>query len=105
MTKLSKFYADSGPERIGFVLDDGKIVECENIHPEPEQGFEFRAEDLIEFENRAVASWHTHPNQDSNLSMSDYSGFRHWPKLKHYVIGNDGIRCFKVERGKVVEDE
>lgn len=99
------FYEDSGPERVGFVLIDDEVIELENISPEPEKGFVVRPEDLVLYEDRIKATWHTHPGESSNLSVDDYEGFMHWPKLKHYVIGNDGIKCFTVKDGALIEDE
>jgi proteasome lid subunit RPN8/RPN11 len=100
---LPDFYADKGPERVGFILDDGSLVEVENEDPNPEQGFSVCAEDLITFGERAVATWHTHPGASSNLSMLDASAFLCWPDLTHYVIGNDGIKSYAVTNGKVVQ--
>ena len=58
---LPLLWAPVGSERVGFILEDGELVEVENVCPEPEEGFEVRGEDLVEYAERAVASWHTHP--------------------------------------------
>lgn len=103
--ELISFYADIGPERVGFILRDETIVEVDNIAPNPENGFSVRADDIIRYEDEAIATWHTHPNSLANLSAEDYVGFRNYPLLRHYIVGKDGIRCFVVVNDTVVEDE
>lgn len=100
---LLEFYAAEGPERVGFILDDGAVVEVENVSGTPDTGFDICAEDLITFGERAVASFHTHPGASANLSVEDASTFLTWPNLKHYIIGNDGIRTFEVKGNQVVQ--
>lgn len=104
MQELLKFYAPDGPERAGFVLNDGTIVEVQNADPDPENACTIAPEDFITFEDCATATWHTHPGASSNLSVDDMFAFKNWPDLKHYVVGIDGVRCFRVERGKVLND-
>jgi proteasome lid subunit RPN8/RPN11 len=88
-------------ERCGLVLANGSCPEKPNIHPQPERGFMFRAEDLLENENSLVGSWHTHPGQSAALSHEDYNGFSQWPHLTHYIIGTDGVRAYRVIDGIV----
>jgi len=92
-----------GPERVGFILATGEIVEVENQCHEPDNGFEVSGEDLIKYPN-VVASWHTHPATDSNLSTNDWYGFRNWPEWIHLIIGTDGVTSYRVEQGRVLED-
>lgn len=89
-------------ERIGFVLKDGSIVEVENVCEEPTEGFDVKGEDIIKYAPIAAATWHTHPNEDSNLSANDYRTFLNWPELEHYIIGTDGVSKFVVEDGEVL---
>ena len=103
-TLLAEFYSSEGPERVGFILEDGSIVEVENVANDPVKGFDVCAEDLMVFAERAVASWHTHPGVKANLSNEDYSAFLGWSNLEHYVIGNDGIHQYVVTSdGQVTE--
>lgn len=88
-------------ERCGFILKTGEIVEVPNICAEPEQGFDMRGEDLIKYPAISSATWHTHPDEDSNLSAGDYVTFLNWPELDHYIIGNDGVTKFQVRDGDV----
>ena len=104
MSDLLKFYKPTGPERIGFVLKDGQIVECENVAAAPEDGFEFKPEDLIKYEKQVASSWHTHPGMSGNLSSDDYEGFLNWPDWKHIIIGNDGVSEYKVRGRSIVKD-
>lgn len=89
-------------ERCGLILKGSKIVELENIAPEPEKGFEISSNDIIKYEDEMVGSWHTHPDHDSNLSEKDYLGFLMWPNLKHYIIGTNGVSSYIVKDGIVI---
>jgi len=91
-----------GPERVGFILESGEIVEVQNICHEAENGFEVSGTDLVKHQH-AVATWHTHPSQDSNLSVNDYYGFRNWPEQTHIIIGTDGVSSYRVEGGRVLQ--
>ncbi len=92
-----------GPhERCGFILKSGEIVEVPNICNEPTGGFDMRGSDILQFAPISTATWHTHPDEDSNLSSGDYLTFLNWPELDHYIIGNDGVTKFYVSEGDVL---
>lgn len=93
---------DGEDERVGFILKDGTIVECQNISNSPSDSFEVTAESIIEHADQAVATWHTHPKSDNNLSMNDYHMFVSWPELRHYILGTNGCREYYVENGDVL---
>ena len=99
---LSPLYAPEGRERVGFVLEGNKIVEVQNVSPEPEEGFLVSEDDIEKWidPGGCLAVWHTHPGQSSNLSGEDYRTFMVWRNLKHFIIGNDGVRCFGYDEGK-----
>lgn len=101
--KLKKKY-DPHKERVGFVLKNGKIVEVDNVCEKPEEGFDVRGEDILKYTPQAKATWHTHPNADSNLSANDYETFMNWPELDHYIVGTDGVRRFYVEAGELLTE-
>jgi proteasome lid subunit RPN8/RPN11 len=99
--KMNSLY-EGETERCGFLLKSGELIECDNVHPEPTQGFDFKGEDLVLWTPQAAASWHTHPGADSVLSADDYHAFRSWPDLEHYIVGNDGVTKYYVEKGDVL---
>lgn len=106
MKALNIFYSDTGPERVGFILHDGKVVELDNICSDPENGFEISAEDIIQYEKDIKATWHTHPDATSNLSVDDYKAFLNYPDLDHYIIGRGkNISCYYVSDGKIFKRE
>lgn len=104
--RLLKRYNEDGPERLGFVLTRGRVVELVNAHDDPEFGAQFFSEDLFEYlysgKHETVATWHTHPSKTSNLSGEDYVAFRNHPQIKHYVIGNDGVTEYYIDEQRVV---
>lgn len=101
---LLPFLSSDGPERVGFVLDTGEIVEVENQCGMPEDGFEVSGADLMKYEDRAVASWHTHPGSDynANLTTADQQSFLDFPELRHYIVAQDGVRCYVIENDRVI---
>lgn len=102
--ELQGKYVDdpTAPERIGFVLRDGTIVELKNMCHDPANGFDFSGEDLLRYEDEALASWHTHTGKDCNLSTEDLNSFLNWPGLTHYIVGSDGVAAYAVEKGNVL---
>lgn len=101
---LQALYKPDGPERVGFILNDGTVVEVENIAEDPIKGFDVSDADLLALEDAMVASWHTHPGQTGNLSLDDHDSFLQWSHLVHHIIGNDGVWTFKVVDGIVLND-
>ncbi len=101
---FAKDLLNSPKERVGFVLDDSTIIEVENICADPEEGFEVRGEDLLRYIDDAVATWHTHPGETSNLSYGDHHSFLNYPDLLHHIIGTDGVTTYAVRNGKVIRE-
>lgn len=99
---MLKSFLAPGPERVGFILDNGDIVEVPNISDKPNESFSVSTNILSTYEDRMVATWHTHPGGSSNLSVEDLDGFLAWPDQRHYVIGEDGVRCYVVKDGAVL---
>ena len=97
MQILNEFYADSGPERVGFVVGS-KIVEVRNTSNNPEETFVVSTSDILTYGDIADATWHTHPNQSSNLSDEDYTLMRNYPNMSHFIIGNDGVTEYKYDK-------
>lgn len=100
--------APGQPELCGVILADGDIMQLPNIHEEPVKGFHMDPAAFLEqIEAGAVATWHTHPGRDPNLSEEDMGGFRQWPNLVHHIVGirdgEPGVHSFRViEDGVVV---
>ncbi len=90
---LLRFYAEAGPERVGFVLEH-QIIEIQNMSQAPESSFMISANDRHQYDSQIRATWHTHPNQSCNLSGEDYESFMDWPEVYHFIIGNDGVKCY-----------
>lgn len=103
---LSGMYQGDTTERVGFVLPQ-HIIEVPNVSPDPTYGFMVSGADIIKHveEMDAIGTWHTHPDQDSNLSGEDLRMFRSWPDLVHFIVGNDGVRAyqFNSEKNAVLE--
>jgi proteasome lid subunit RPN8/RPN11 len=102
-TLLKLFDPEDLSEKCGLILTDKSIIPSSNLHDSPQDGFVVDPQDLIRYEDQLWGTWHTHPNGSSNLSREDYAGFLQWPELHHFIIGVDGVRCFVVEDGFVLE--
>ncbi|WP_375263924.1 hypothetical protein [Palleronia sp.] len=89
-------------ERVGFILESGEIVECKNISPDPENAFEVAPEETIRYADDAVATWHTHPGGDNNLSANDYEMFLAWPGFSHFIVGENGVQEYIIADGDVL---
>lgn len=102
--QFDKGLLDFPAERVGLILRDGTNIELDNICASPNEGFEVRGADLLRYLNDATATWHTHPDETSNLSHGDYSSFLNLPDLLHHIVGTDGVTTYAVKNGKVVRE-
>lgn len=104
--KLKSLYSEEGVERGGFITDK-ELFEVENEHVNPLEGFCFSFDDLDRLEQEdVIATFHTHPNGPSNLSKEDCVAFKNWSNLLHFIVGKDGIMCYKVtERNTIVIED
>ncbi len=98
---LKQFYSVEGAERVGFIAGD-VITEVKNAAENPNTGFYVGPEDIIKHteDSESWATWHTHPNQNSNLSGEDHRMFLQWPNLVHFIIGSDGVKCYQYNTQK-----
>lgn len=94
--KLKKFLTGD-KERVGFILTTNQIVEVTNVCAEPQKGFMVRAEDLLKYEGKIAATWHTHPDGVCVLSVGDYDSFKNWPEWRHFIVGTDGVSEYYVD--------
>jgi len=90
-------------ERCGLILKDGTVFQTPNRHDDPTIGFRIPGWEMVQHEDQLLGTWHTHPGGTSVLSQEDYNGFLNWPQLTHFVVGNDGVRAYRVEDGIVRE--
>lgn len=104
MKDLYNFYEDSGPERCGFILDDGQIIEVENKHELPTEGFEIDSQEILNYLPEIKGIWHTHPGGTEVLSGADKSYMMFWPDVDHYVVGKRGIRIYKVKGEALINE-
>lgn len=89
-------------ERCGFVLSDSTLLEVENTHPTPQTHFKID----VPVPEDAVATWHTHPEGTSNLSVEDYRCFLRYDSLNHYILGRNGaISRYYVDSGLLLRDD
>lgn len=95
-------------ERCGFISKRGRIVELVNTHETPEVAFKVPAKDVLDaIEKGHVATWHTHPKSDPNLSGEDYECFCAWDDMVHYIVGRRDkqvvVTKYAVEDGILVQ--
>jgi proteasome lid subunit RPN8/RPN11 len=103
---LLDFYTQHGNERVGFILGTGEIIEVQNVSASPRDSFVVRPEDILRYEDKISATFHTHPDTTSNLSDEDFQAFKDWPEFRHLIIGIDGVSCYHVAAsGVVIKDE
>lgn len=102
--RLLQLHNPQGIERVGFILAGDDLIEVPNISPSPQNSFMVRGEDILKYaiDGPAVATWHTHPQKDANLTVQDHEMFMNYPTLKHYIVGTDGVRSYSVAKGKIV---
>lgn len=80
------------------------MIKLTNVAKDPNNEFEFSETDLALLdEEHVIATFHTHPGRDANLSLADYMVFKNYPRLKHYICGKEGYKCFVTQGGILVE--
>jgi proteasome lid subunit RPN8/RPN11 len=95
-------YLEGDKERVGFVLQDGTIVEVPNQAAVPEEGFDVSGEHILKHLYEAKATWHTHPNGTCDLSVGDYHSFLSFPDWSHFIVSPKGVREYVIEDGAVI---
>lgn len=98
---------DDKDERCGLILKDGTVVELENVHEAPREGYRMRPSDALPHLENLAGTWHTHPDSDPNLSEEDRNGFLAWPDLEHFIVGRRNgavfVTKYVVEDGMVLQ--
>ena len=101
-SSLLSYYSKKGHERGGIITRMGP-VECENVCEDPENGYEMSYEDMDKLDDSdTMGTFHTHPSRSANLSFEDYESFMAYPGLTHYIVGEDGVRSYKVIGGELI---
>jgi cell wall-associated NlpC family hydrolase len=84
-------------ERCGVIVQDGdtqRLIECKNVHPNPQENFSISAEEwgYLNVDYEVLSVWHTHPNSTaaptgSDLVMMEKTGLPwhivSWPQGGH----------------------
>jgi proteasome lid subunit RPN8/RPN11 len=88
---------------VGFITNEGAIFEVDNLSKIPEITFQVDDSQLLDPQN--IAFFHTHPNDNCNLSIMDFLFFLRYPRLDFYIIGKDGIRKYWVTDGIIRQED
>ena len=101
---LEAFYSPTGNERVGFLILDKQVelIELKNIALSPTDYFIAPTAALIEWEDKLLATWHTHPGGVNEPSIYDKQAFVNYPDVVHYIIGSNGIAAYAIEGEQVV---
>lgn len=101
---LSKFWSPY-EERCGFILKDGTVVEVPNIHPEPKRYFQISQEEIDKHLPEIYAFWHSHSDNNLNLSLADYFSFIAFPNHRHRIYNKENQYAeYYVRRGFVMRE-
>lgn len=76
------------------------MTELKNVSKTPERSFIISEEDqeLLSSPD-TIGTFHTHPGSSSNLSYEDWLSFYSYPRLTHYIYGEQGLMIYKVQEG------
>lgn len=74
--RLLWWAAQGGDLEVCGVVVNGEALLLENVHPEPENFFRMKDEELLAAYDKGVPSavWHSHPNGDPAPSTADVDG-------------------------------
>ncbi len=103
-SKLLEYWVPTA-ERFGLVLRSGEVVELRNSSPRPDLTALIAQEDIDAYGDEVVATWHTHPKGNVNLSGTDYRMFLGMPHCMHYIVAGTRVRSFVVRNNKVMLHE
>ena len=99
-SEISYFYSKSGPERGGLVSKTSGLIELNNVSEKPDKEFSLSIEDQEKLSSPdIIGTFHTHPGGSSNLSYDDWLSFYSYPRLTHYIYGEQGLMTYKIQDG------
>lgn len=88
----------------GIILTNKSMIKLNNVAKNPMEDFELSEDDLVLLDDEnTYGTFHTHPGRGANLSIVDYLTFKKYPRLTHYIIGKDGVKCYKMQGGILIE--
>ena len=102
-SEISFFYSKKGPERGGIISKTAGLIELSNASDNPEKSFSLSIKDqeLLDSPD-TIGTFHTHPGSSSNLSYEDWLSFYSYPRLTHYICGEQGVITYKIQEGILV---
>ena len=81
------------------------LIECVNINDDPLIGYRMSYDDMDKLDDPdTIGTFHTHPNASANLSYGDYESFMAYPYLVHYIVGEDGVKTYKIIDGSLIDE-
>lgn len=89
-------------ELCGYITADGSTVQLQNFSTNPEKEISINLEDVP---SDAIGLWHSHPNNDVNLSVEDYINFLHFPEYIHRIYSKDTYAEYYVRNDVVYRRE
>lgn len=100
----SKFWSPI-EERCGFILKDGTQIEVPNVHSDPMNFFKIDQAEIDKYIGDIAIFWHSHPNNNLNLSLTDYFSFLAYPDHKHRIYNSqDQYAEYYVRRGFIMRE-
>lgn len=89
-------------ELCGFILNDGSVIEVANIASNTKQHFKISVAILEHYLNDIAIFWHSHPSNNTNLSLEDYKAFLAFPDHEHRIYSETQYTSYYVRRGLVI---
>lgn len=93
-------------ENCGIILTSGEIVKLKNHHPEPMNNFSIADADISNYGlDNILAFWHSHLENDSNLSVADYKSFVNYPNHYHIIFCYTNFTIYTVRNNLVIRSD
>ena len=89
-------------ELCGYITEDGSLESLENLATKADREIWLNMEEVPE---TAIGLWHSHPNNDVNLSVEDYINFLQFPDYIHRIYSKDSYAEYYVRDNVVYRRE